>query len=182
MKPIFKPFTVTGRLALLFLFPGSVSLLAVTSQLPRFIDYPASPVYRGKTHALLSRYKGAIPKSGIPDAQKRKADFSGHYVVVQGSCGTGCRSLGAMDATTGIVYWFRHTLTRDYGSDLPATRYRLTSKLLILHCNLDENRATNGTYYYVFKDNRFVRVRYIPIKYLDPYNTTLNEEAGDSLI
>ena len=177
MKIVFKPFAATGLFVLLFLFPGSVSLLADATRLPRFMDYPASPVYRRKTHALLLRYKDAVPKSGIPYAQAHKADFAGHYVVVQGSCGTGCSSLGAMDARTGMIYWFGHTLTQDYGSDLPMERHRLTSKLLILHCNLDENRATNGTYYYVFKANHFIRVLFIPIKYLDRYYTGVSRQG-----
>lgn len=69
-----------------------------------------------------------------------------------------------MDARTGEIYWFGHTLNLDEGSDLPKVRYHLASRLLVLHCCLDEDYDTNGTYYYVFKNHRFVRVRYLHTK------------------
>jgi hypothetical protein len=139
-------------------------ITAARRHLPRFRDYPAGPIYRGKTHALLPKYKDAIPKSVILDGPTRKPDFAGHYIAIQGSCGTGCSSFGAMDAKTGEIYWFGHTLNLDEGSDLPKVQYRLTSRLLVLHCNLDEKLSTNGTYYYVLKGHRFIRLRYLHTK------------------
>ncbi len=141
---------------------------AATRQVPRFGDYPAGPIYRGKTHHLLSKYKDVGPKSGIPDLPQRKANFAGHYIAIQGSCGTGCSSFGAMDAKTGEIYWFRHSLILDEGSATPKVQYHLASRLLILHCTLDEHPATNGTYYYVLKAHRFMRLRFIHTKPLRP--------------
>jgi hypothetical protein len=155
---------MTGLLVSFCLSLGSLSLSADQKHVPRFIDYPVGHIYRGKTHALLAKYKDAIPKTGVLDAPKQKADFAGHYIVIQGSCGTGCSTLSAMDARTGEIYDFGHTLIEDWPSDTPKVHYQLTSNLVILHATLDEKPATNGTYYYVFKGNHFVRLWYIHTK------------------
>jgi len=139
---------------------SSNALGAAGRPAPGFRDYTVRSIYRGPTHALLPEYKNAAPKSGIVDGSQRKADFAGHYVAIQGSCGTGCSSFGAMDAKTGEIHWFPHTLILDEHSKLPKVRYLLTSKLLVLHCNLDEKPNTLGTYYYVFEARRFVRLRF----------------------
>ena len=104
VKLIFKLLTATGLLVLFIFFPGSLSLLGATERLPRFTDYPASPVYPGKTHALLPRYRDAHPKTGLPDAVERKADFAGHYILIHAGCGVGCSYVSVMDARTWKIY------------------------------------------------------------------------------
>ena len=156
MRFIVKSPTVAILLVLLLLFPGALSLLAATTRLPRFTDFPVRSVYRGKTHALLSEYKDAHPKTGIPDAAQRKADFAGHYIMIHAGCGAGCSALSVMDAKTGEIYEFT-SLGLDDWNDL---HYRITSRLLVFQGTLDDN-ASHGTYYYVFKANHFVRLRYI---------------------
>ena len=145
------------------LFPGSYSLLSASQNLPRFADYPAQSVYLGKTHALLPRYKDAHPKTGIPDAAQRKADFAGHYIVIEAGCGAGCSELSVMDARTGKIYEFKPSIGR---TDWDGLHYKVTSRLLVFRGEVggDEKHTTHGIYYYVFKGNRFVRLRYIHSK------------------
>jgi hypothetical protein len=164
MKPSFKLLTSISLLVSVFLYVCSVPLLASAKYVPRFMDYPAGPVYRGKTHALLPKYKNAHPKTGIPDAAQRKADFAGHYVVIEAGCGAGCSALSVMDARTGKIYEFKHLIGR---SDWSGLHYKVTSRLLVFRGELgvwDVNHATHGTYYYALKANHFVRLRYIHTK------------------
>jgi len=153
-----------GIVVALTLLLGSSSLLTASQQLPRFADYPAGSVYRGKTHALLPKYKDAHPKTGIPDAAQRKADFAGHYVVIEAGCGAGCSALSVMDARSGKIYKFDRLIGR---TDWDGLHYKVTSRLLVFRGELgvwDAKHTTHGTYYYVFKANHFVRLRYIHSK------------------
>jgi len=161
MKASFK---LRFPIVLLALLLPAIPLPASRTRLPRFTDFPAGSIYRGKTHSLLSKYKDSVSKTGVPDAPQRKADFAGQYIVVEGSCGTGCSSLNVMDARTGEIYDFEHTIVETHPSDIPKLRYQLASKLLILHGNLDEKESTYGTYYYLFKGNHFVRLKYVPMR------------------
>jgi hypothetical protein len=84
------------------------------ARLPRFSDYPVRTVYRGKTAAVHpSHLKGMsasaieMDKGDLIAGSKRKADFAGHYVLLRGSSGGRCTSIGALNAKTGKAFWLQ---------------------------------------------------------------------------
>lgn len=130
---------------------------------PQFRDYPVHSIYRGKTAPLDPIYKSAASRSGLHEAAKSKAGFAGHYIVVEGSCGSCCKSIGAMDAKTGRVVWLQPTLdfynnpAVFYKGALPVD-YRRTSKLMILHGKRDQKQDDSNTHYYKFEHDQFVHI------------------------
>lgn len=58
------------------------------------IDWSSKPVYT----------KDLKSKEGVSWAVGKKADFAGHFVVTNFSCGTGCQSTAFVDVNDGKIY------------------------------------------------------------------------------
>jgi hypothetical protein len=95
------------------------------SKLPRFADYPADSVYRGRA--------APVDFSSDPDARRfrtilptgaaRGPNFAGHYTVVEWGCGSPCQSHTILDARTGRILTSTSTSL--------GAAYRLESRLFI---------------------------------------------------
>jgi hypothetical protein len=128
-----------------------------SSRHPRFSDYPVKSFHHGRT-AHVSPLYARRAKTGVWEAGKGRADFAGHFIVAVGSCGTSCRSISVIDAKTGRVYHFGHTLIVSAKEKRPAVEYRLNSGLMILRGARNEKQSDRGTHYYEFRDGRFVHL------------------------
>jgi hypothetical protein len=128
---------------------------------PRFNEHPVTKIYHGKTASVPVSYsRFPATKTGVWDAAKKKPNFAGRYILAVGSCGGRCRTVSLIDARTGRVYNFRHTLVASF-SNKSAIGYRLNSKLIILRGWCDEKQEDDGTHYYKFERGRFVHLRSI---------------------
>jgi hypothetical protein len=141
-------------------------------RLPRFEDYPVRRVFRGKPAPLRPEYRSVSEKTNIQWVAARPANFAGRYIMAVGSCGADCRSLAAIDALTGRVLWFGHSLVpirRDRPWPKREIDYRLRSRLLILRGMRDERDADYGTHFYRLEKGRFVHIRSVPYRKGEPW-------------
>jgi len=162
---------------------------------PRFEDYPVPEVFTGTPAApilstpMMRSYRTRI-RNGIAMGSdvwigrasnpiKRKGpNFAGHYFVIRWGCGSQCLMMAIADAKTGIAY---EPPLSDQGAlyvPLDNLTYmdvdlRPDSSLLVLQnaCRDFRNRNSCGSYYFNWKDNRFVLVKFVmvePLKDLLP--------------
>ena len=111
----------------------SLALLAATASaqtvgLPRFEDYPAGPIYRGRVAPLV---ESSSPTARMYRTRTRQAlaegvNFAGHYVVARWGCGTGCLWGHIVDARTGRA-------VADLPSSTPSVVFRPDSRLFVVN-------------------------------------------------
>ncbi len=72
---------------------------------PRFEQFPAGELYRGKVHALVLDTRLARKfRTTIRWSMEDGVNFDGHFVVATWGCGTGCMQFAVVDAITGNVF------------------------------------------------------------------------------
>lgn len=96
-------------------------------RLPRFQDYPARVIYRGR--------RAPVDWSSDPDARRFRTRlrgaaedgprFGGHFGVAEWGCGSPCHFMGMVDLRTGRVVFAPVSATIKYA-------YRVDSRLLIV--------------------------------------------------
>ena len=151
---------------------------------PRFEDYPIVEKYVGLpvepilSTAELRRYRtrirdGVLGGSGVPTGSRlgqnkvAAPNFAGHYFVIRWGCGSQCVMMATVDATTGIVY---DPPLSDKGSlYVPLDNLsrmeidlRSSSSLLVLRnaCQDFKRRDSCGTYYFNWKEHRWLLVKF----------------------
>jgi hypothetical protein len=172
-----------------------VSALAQNAGTPRFEDYPVTEVFSGTPAApILStpetrKYKTRIQNGVSTGAdvwigswknpiRRKGPNFAGHYFIIRWGCGSQCVMMATVDAKTGNVYdpplsgQDSLNVPLDNLSDMESD-LRPNSSLLVLRnaCQDFKNRKSCGTYYFNWKDNRFVLVKFVmvdPLKELVP--------------
>ncbi len=94
-------------------------------------------------------------------------NFAGHYVVIQWGCGSQCVMMAIVDMKTGIVYdpplsgaGSELVLPLDNLSEMK-TEYRPDSSLMILRDACRNFRRECGTYYFNWRDDRFVLMKFV---------------------
>ena len=166
------------------------------THIPRFRDYPAKQIYRGKTklpnfgnwdsnRRLRAWFGQERPKSDrfpwkweMDDVIHRKVDFAGHYIWVNGSAGGNSAMFNVVDAKTGFVYSFPYELKvvsswqYDHESD-----HRSNSRIAVFHGHLFDEAGERpdlpyGDHYFLFSEHEFVYMGSVlavkPDKKLDP--------------
>lgn len=152
---------------------------------PRFENYPVTEMFTGTPVApVLSssetrRYRTRI-RNGVSTgsdvwigswkhpSKSAGPNFAGHYFVIRWGCGSQCVMMATVDAKTGIVY---EPPLSDKGSlyvpldnlsDMEVD-LRPNSSLLVLRnaCSDFRNRSSCGTYYFNWKENRFLLVKFV---------------------
>lgn len=110
-------------LALVLLAASAAS--AQPNRLPRFEDYPAGPVYRGRVAPLVesSSPTARTYRTATREDMAGGINFAGHYVIATFGCGTECVSGHIVDARTGRSI-------ADLPFNLPYTEFHPTSRLI----------------------------------------------------
>jgi hypothetical protein len=137
---------------------------ATTSASPRFDDYPAREVYKGRiAPVILDTKRARMFRSRLREDSRQGANFAGHYTVVFWGCGTGCAQLAVVDAKTGRVYWppidYVDIPVSPEDAATPHPNFRPDSKLLVLTRSHYDGRGGRTAYYYLFDKNRFRLLR-----------------------
>ena len=161
---------------------------ASTQSAPRFEDYPVTETFTGtpaapilaKSEQRMFRTRirnGALKGEGVVDGITKRlltkpgTNFAGKYVVIIWGCGSQCVMMAVVDAATGKIY---DPPLSGAGTELYVpldnlskmeTEYRIDSSLMVLRnaCRDFKDRNTCGTYYFNWKDNRFVLVRFVMV-------------------
>lgn len=77
---------------------------------PRFEDYPTTGVYKGKNTPLALTRDDRTYRTRLREAAAEKPNFAGHYILAAWGCGAECVMGAVIDANTGRVSWFPHTI------------------------------------------------------------------------
>jgi hypothetical protein len=183
------------RFALAALWVCGASVVAQNAGTPRFEDYPIREVFTGTPAApILDTAEQRMYRTRIRNGVSTGSDvwigsyknpikakgpnFGGHYFVIRWGCGSQCVMMATVDAETGKVYeppladknslWVPLDNLSDMETDL-----RPDSSLLVLRnaCRDFKDRKTCGRYYFNWKDDHFVLVKFVmvdPLKNLVP--------------
>jgi hypothetical protein len=124
---------------------------------PRFADFPAGAVYRGKAAQPVldtrdkREYRTRL-REGMTDA---KPNFAAKYVVVTWGCGTACVLGAYVDAATGRVTMLPFSLSgwREAFDGFKPVDTRADSRLVIFS-GMRGEEGVNGRHYYVFENGR----------------------------
>ncbi len=78
--------------------------------IPPFKDFPAQGEYAGKNASVIITAGDRMYRTRLKDAAQEKPNFAGHYILTSWGCGAGCLMGAVIDANTGKVHWFPHTI------------------------------------------------------------------------
>jgi hypothetical protein len=139
------------------------ALSARSEKLPRCEDFAVTNVFKGKpavvnlsSHPQARRYRTVLRQQAAEGP-----DFAGHYKIVIWGCGTSCAAFAIVDSQSGQVYFPPElpfvTYTDWHGDDF-GLRFRIDSRLLVLHGTPQEESRV-GTFYYVWQTNTLTLIR-----------------------
>jgi hypothetical protein len=134
---------------------------------PKFEDYPVTP-YRGPTAKprMAGDRDAALFRTRIREASRNAPNFAGHYILAEWGCGSACVQIAIIDAKTGRVLHpsgLGYYTVTDVQGDLidKSSQFRLDSALLIIIGMPNEDPALRGVSYFVMRDDRLVRIRFV---------------------
>ena len=130
---------------------------------PLFKDYPVAETYTGKNAPLVLRREDVTFRTRLREAAKGKPNFAGHYIVASWGCGAGCLMGAVIDAKTGRVSSFPHTICcwESVDEKFQPIEFRLNSSLIVFSGLRNEKEGDNGAHFYKFQNGKFVHVRSI---------------------
>jgi hypothetical protein len=136
----------------------------------KFQDFPAQSVYKGRLARLvLTTETDRLFRATIRQTLQKGPNFAGQYAIAHWGCGSSCFSFVIVDVTTGRVYdrapfelFFVPFQGSPTGRDYEGLVCKLSSRLLVLDGCAEKNRC--GTYYYEWRKNRFVLLRFEPLE------------------
>ena len=130
---------------------------------PRFEDYPAREVYRGRPAPVrLDSRRARMFRTRLREDSRSGPNFAGRYTVVVWGCGTGCAQMGVVDAKTGRVYFppVEYMDIPDMEDEDARSRwFRPGSQLLRITQNYYDGRGGYTAYYFLFDRGRFRLLR-----------------------
>ena len=143
---------------------------------PRFEQYPVRGIYAGPLARpdVRSSTRSRIFRTMIREGAKSGINFAGHYTIVSWGCGSGCQGLAVVDAVSGKVHHPANLLAVDNNNvnfdelakdDEELVRFRPDSRLLIIIGGINEEPARRGISYFVWKNDRLKRIRFVAKPY-----------------
>jgi hypothetical protein len=146
----------------LVMFAANIGL--AQNKPPLFKDYPVSETFTGKNAPLVLKREDTSFRTRLREAAKEKPNFAGHYIVAAWGCGAECLMGAAIDAKTGRVIWFPHTICcwgASVDQKFEPIEYRLNSSLIVFSGLRNEKEGDNGAHFYKLENGKFVHVRSI---------------------
>jgi len=133
------------------------------SRIPQFRDYPPDSKYGGKNAPVIITRKDRMYRTRLTEAAKEKPNFAGHYILTAWGCGAGCLMGAVIDANTGKVYGFPHTICcwNDIQRDdkFSPIEFRINSRLVVFSGVRNEAEGDQGTHFYEFDGSNFKLIR-----------------------
>ena len=132
-------------------------------QSPRFQDFAVTNVFKGKPAAvdLSSHPEARMYRTQLRRQAAEGPDFAGHYKIAIWGCGSSCAAFAIVDSESGRVYFcpeLSYVTWTGYEGTNFGLRYRIDSRLLVLHGSPEEQPQI-GTFYYVWQTNTLWLVR-----------------------
>lgn len=125
-----------------------------------FAAFPVEGVFQGAPArpALASHPRASTYRTALRARARRGPDFAGHYTVVQIGCGTGCALIALVDAETGKVFFpagLRQVHWAGWWHEPHGPEYRVSSRLLLVHGQANDEAAEHGIWYFEWTGNDF---------------------------
>lgn len=147
----------------LVLLSASTSV-AAEYKFPTPDEYLVTESFQGKPAPvdLKSHPSANNFRTRLREGAKKGPNFAGKYTIVKWGCGSGCMSIGIIEAASGKVIfpdeispiWFVGIPARSNKDIEYGLIYNKESSLLIIH-GIPSKETKAGSYYYKFENNRF---------------------------
>jgi len=150
---------------LLAVIVTSVAVTFSQTSIPQFKDFPAKGKYVGKNAPVVITAKDRRFRTVLREAAHEKPDFAEHYILAAWGCGAACLMGAVIDANTGKVHWFPHTIccwnemARD--ESFNPIVYKLNSRLIVFTGIRNEQDGDLGAHFYEFGPTGFKYIRTI---------------------
>lgn len=138
-------------------FAGLAKLALAANPVPRFDNFPAAGWHGAIAATAIRSTQDRRFASRLRELSGKAPNFAGHYALSIWGCGASCVMAVAVDANTGATVWLPFTVCCWNPDVEEPVGFRRDSKLVIVRGNRDE--TGNGTYYYLFDQNRFTLLR-----------------------
>ncbi|HJT88516.1 MAG TPA: hypothetical protein VJ732_11685 [Bryobacteraceae bacterium] len=93
-----------GAVLLAIAVSGFAMRAGAQERLPRFAEYRATEIFKGKPAApVLRTHEDRLFRTRIREAAAKGPNFAGHLTIAEWGCGAGCVSIAVIDARTGAV-------------------------------------------------------------------------------
>lgn len=149
------------------------------TRIPQFKDFPVTGKYAGKNAAVIITGQDRTYRTRLREASQEKPNFAGHYILTAWGCGTGCLMGAVIDANTGTVHWFPHTICcwneieRD--ESFRPIVFRSNSRLIVFTGLRNEQEGDQGAHFYEFDGTRFKYIRTIKSTTSEPTTQAQNQ-------
>ena len=153
--------------AILILFLAQTCLSA--QPIPKFEDYPAGPIYRGKPAPpkLLTPGQRSF-RTMIRNGAAAGPVFAGHIAAAQWGCGSDCVAMALIDSIDGTVYPTPFSILLNgipYATfegtirplDVPPISFQLNSRLLIVRGCPEETDCASYFYEWTGRALKLIR-------------------------
>jgi hypothetical protein len=148
---------------------GTITASDIPQDAPKFKDYLIKEIFQG-TPAAPKINTGSFKnmRTRIREGAKAGPNFAGHYTLIFVGCGAGAVCLSAIaDAKTGNLYSSDLLGSIENFNIVPdiedhIIEYRKDSSLLRVIGLINENPDLRGISYFVWENNKFKRVRFVP--------------------
>jgi hypothetical protein len=125
-------------------------VVQASSTAPKFGDYPAGEVFRGKPASpVLDTRAARMFRTELRHQAALGPNFAGHFTLARWGCGAGCVSIAIIDSRSGRV-WFPGLRVEDavVQGDIVdhSTDFRIDSELLVATGAV--NKLGAGTAYF----------------------------------
>ncbi len=154
--------SIKSMLVAMLALPLLAVSAAAQNRVPQFKDYPMTETYTGKTAPLVLTGDARMFRTRLRAAAKKQPNFAGQYILTTWGCGSGCLAGAVIDAKTGKVYEFPHTLCcweADADENFRPLEFRLNSRLIVFSGVRNEADGDNGAHFYKFENGRFTHIR-----------------------
>lgn len=133
--------------------------------IPQFKNFPAQGEYAGKNAPVVITSEDRRFRTRLKEAAQRKPNFAGHYVLTAWGCGAECLMGAVIDANTGKVHWFPHTICCwneiDRDKNFTPIEFRLNSRLVVFTGLRNEQEGDQGAHFYELDTTGFKYLRTI---------------------
>src|SRR5262249_31492183 len=102
-------------------------------------------------------------RTALRQEVKEQPDFAGHYTLVQIGCGAGCVIVAIVEARSGRVFFpgaLRQIHSAGWGHEPRGAEYRLSSRLLVVHGQVNSEEAPNGLSYFEWTGRQLKLLRF----------------------
>jgi len=132
-------------------------------RVPKFEDYPAADVFRGKSAApILETQEQKDGATYYKAVAEYGTNFAGQYAVVILTCGSACTMVDFLDTKTGRILpgTFSNSGWQQFHDAFRDIEFRRDSRLIVFAGGIDKKRPV-GWHFYLFDNGKLKKLHTI---------------------